>query len=58
VGKLSKEVKPITRNSSPSPESKMRLRGDEFLRKIERLQADLKVEGDALELIENDIKQE
>jgi len=40
-GKVSKDVTPITRNQSPSPETKMRTRGNEFLEKIENLKKDL-----------------
>jgi len=42
----SKDVTPITK--SPSPESKMRSRGLEFMSRIYELKKDLEVQGDAL----------
>ena len=46
----SKDVTPITK--SPSPESKMRNRGLEFMSKIDELKKDLEVQGDALQLLQ------
>jgi hypothetical protein len=45
----SKDVTPITK--SPSPESKMRSRGLEFMSRIDELKKDLEVQGDALQLL-------
>ena len=54
--KHNKEVTPITR--SLSPESKMRKRGQDFVSEIEKLKKDLEVQGQAFDIIQNELKSE
>lgn len=52
----SRAITPITK--SLSPDSKMRKKGQDFLRRIEALQKDLEIQGESLAILQQDMQPE